>query len=232
MQSNLFSNTMHDLSPEIRTLANKAELGEPRKVYHASKRYASIRLAGQIFLLWAVVWIVGSVLAVLFSSHPPSPLWILPGLLLLAGGCYMVFPQKSYACWNVSLWQTGFLYEKGPLRQVFRWDQIENIQGNAIYIPQRGYTVFTYKVRRRDGYEVKLNNVFLGIAELIDILLEEFSRHVSSPEITIVPLRSKTFTDLKMDHLGVSSKQETLSWEEMQEMTIENGRISVLKKEL
>ena len=74
--------------------------------------------------------------------------------------------------WHVSLWEAGFLYEKGPLRQAFRWDQIESVQGQALYVPQVGSTLFIYKVRCQDGCEVKFTNVFQNCSQLIDPVLE------------------------------------------------------------
>ncbi len=230
-QRNLLNTNMSDLDPKIWSLAKQADLGELRNVYHASKRYTAHHIMGGIILMWGVFFMIASILAILFSPTHPSPAWALAGLIPLVAGCYMILPQKMYAHWHVYLCESGFLYEKAPLYQVFRWDQIESIQGNAGYVPQRGYVVFTYKVRHLEGYEVKLNNVFLDGAELVTTVMEEFLRQVAARELPIVPRRNRTFADFKLDRQSISDKEGALTWQEIQEVTIENGRVSILKKE-
>lgn len=230
-QQSLFSSTLSDLDPDIRFLAEKEELGELRKVYHASKRYTATRVSGWVFTLWGCVYVFLFITIILFSPLHPSPFWTLPGPILVIIGCSMILPRRIYAHWHVYLWESGFLYEKGTLRQVFRWDQIGHIQGSAIYVPQRGRTIFTYNVRRMDGYEVKLHAVFPDIAELIDIVLEAFARSVTTQDLRIAPLRSRTFADFQLDSQGIKNKQEELSWQDLEEITIENGRVTVLKKQ-
>jgi hypothetical protein len=111
------------------------------------------------------------------------------------------------------------------VRQVFRWDQIAMIKGTA------GSGQFAFKVCRQDGYEVKLNTLFKDVASLIDVILDAFSRQVAEQELNIVPLRDKKFAyQFKLDRQGISDKQEALSWQDIQELTIENGTMAVLKR--
>jgi hypothetical protein len=230
-QQSIFGKNVRDLDPEIWSMAQEAKLGELRHVYHASKRETRFMVFSQICLFWAVLWIVGSILVVLLSPRPISPAWILPGFVIAGSGCYLVFPQKSLALRNVYLWESGFLHEEGQIRQVFRWDQIESIQGRAVNNPQIGFIMFSYKVRRSDGYEVTLKNGILNGIELINIVLEEFVRQMKAQEVRLVPPRNRAFVDFKLDRQGVSDRQGTLSWQDIQELTIEKGTMVILKRE-
>jgi hypothetical protein len=171
-----------------------------------------------------------SVTLLIFEPSNPGVFLALPGLLcLVAGGC-LLLPRRIYTQWHIYLCESGFLYEKGQVRQAFRWDQIESIRGSASYNPQSGKTFLIYKVRRLDGYEVKLNNAFSEIVQFIDILLEKFSRQVASRGLNMVPPRDRTFADFTLDRQGIRDKQGVLSWQEIQELTIEHGTMAVLKR--
>lgn len=120
------------------------------------------------------------------------------------------------------------MYAKGPQRQVFRWDQIESIQGWTA--DREGRTIFTYKVRRRDGSEIKLNNQILNGAQLIGIVLEKFSRQAAAQDLRMVPSRSRIFSAFKLDCQGISDEQGAISWQEIEELTIDKGTMAVLKR--
>jgi hypothetical protein len=239
MQTNAFRKTAFDLSPEIQSLAEMEELGEWCKVYPVWKPATGLFVGGQVCMAWGVLALVLDALlitATLFSPRPP--LWTVifalaaSGLLLLMAGCYLCFSRRIYAHWQVSLWQDGFIYEKKQIRQAFRWNQIERVQGDIVHVHNGPAPIlYTYKVRRQDGYEVKLGSVFSDIAELIDVVLEECARHLAPQELSMVPPRStRTFTALTLDRQGIGNKQETLSWQEIQEFMTKNGTVTLRKK--
>jgi uncharacterized protein DUF6585 len=232
MEKHIFDKKLRDLDPAIWTLAREAELGELRNVYHVSQYRANITTIGGVLLMFGVGITIFSIFAFFLAPTHPSLLFALPGLFFLVLGGYLVLPQRIYVRWHVYLYDTGFLYEKGSLRQVFRWDQIENIQGSTGYNPQQGQTFFNYKVRRQDGYEIKLNDTFLDIAQLIDTILDGFSRQAASRELTILPPRDNIFASFTLNRQGISNKQGMLPWQEMQELIIENGTMAVLKREV
>jgi hypothetical protein len=229
MEKHIFSKSLRDLDPAIWSLAREAALGELRNVYYASKRDTQVRIGGWVLLVFGVAFLLFAIIATLASVFYVSLLIALPGFIFLIIGVYLIVPQRIYAYWHVYLWEAGFLYEKGSLRQVFRWDQIESIQGSTAYI--EGRIVFNYKVRRYDGYGVKLNNVFLGIAELMNSVLQEFLRQAASQELKTGSPRNRTFTEFKLDRQGISDTQGMLSWQEVEELAMEHGTMVALKRE-
>jgi len=157
-------------------LAKQSELGELSKIYHASRRPTAGNTIGWVLLVYGICYILFATLAVFFSV---SPAWILPGLILVVPGVFLVLPRSIYAHWHIYLWDSGFVYEKGPLRQVFRWDQIEHIQSEL------RFGGLVYVVRRLDGYEVTLNKIFPDVTELITIVAKEFLRQATAEELKI-----------------------------------------------
>ncbi len=209
------------------------KLGAFRQVYPISKHFTRIWVVGQVCIAWGILEAPIVVVARLFSSNPPSliltQILVAAGLLLLIAGFYMSFSPRIYARWQVSLWQNGFIYEK--THQVFRWSQIESIKAAITYVHNGpAPIIYTYKVRRQDGYEVTLGSVFSNSSELTDYVLEECTRQLAPQGFSIVPPKStRTFTVFKLDRQGVGNEQEMLSWQEIQEFMPQNGMV-ILRK--
>ncbi len=231
VQKNLLTNDPLELNAEIRELAQREELGELRKVYRASNLHTGSVAGGMLFMWLGFLWIL--LTGFLLFSRPSFPAWsILPGLAPFALGLLMILVSwKRSRSQHISLWQAGFIYERRQVRQVFRWDQIESIKGSAAYSPQFGHSIIIYKVRRLDGLTVKLDATFPEIADVIDHLLEAFARQVAPPDLRIVSHRRKTFSHLKLDRQGVSNQLEALSWQEMEEIAVEHGVMTVFPKD-
>ncbi len=220
----VFNTTWRDLDPEIWSLAREKELGELRRVYSVSKSNTPVFNTGIVLLVFGIIYLFIYVMYLLSPQSQFLFLAILPGLLLSGVGSYLMLPKRIYAHRHIYLYEAGFLYEKGPLRQVFRWDQIAQIKGTI----DPGQ--FTYKVCCQDGSEVKLNSIFIDVASLIDVLLEAFSRQVAEQELNLAPPRDKKFAQFTLDRQGISDKQGTLPWQDIQELTIEKGTMAILKR--
>jgi len=247
MQGSLRKKKTFDLSPEIHHMAKQEELGELCKVYPVTKRFTDVWTGGILCCFFGGMWIVVlTIFTIVLPTIPPAPgaepvsttfifiLWavIMPGFALLMVGFYLIFSQRIYSHWQVSHWQNGFIYEKKQIRQAFRWSQIESVQSDVAHVPNgRIPIVYACKVRRQDGYEVTLRNIFSDIPELIDIVLEESARHLALQELSIASPKSiSTFAHLKLDRQGISSAQETLSWQEIQEFMTKSGTVTLRKK--
>lgn len=245
-QRSSFRKNTFDLSPAIHHMAKQEELGELCKVYPVSKHFTNIWVGGILCSVFGGMWVGGLALAAILLSVPPAPgiepispasvltLWIvtIPGFILLMAGFYMIFSRRIYSPWQISLWQYGFIYEKKQICQAFRWSQIESIQSDVTHTPDARFSiVYACKVRRQDGYEVTLGNVFPGISELIDMVLEESARQLAPQELSIgSPENISTFAHFKLDQQGMSNAQETLSWQEIQEFMTNDGTVTLRKK--
>lgn len=236
MQHGSFRKNSFAISPETQFLAEIEGLGELCKVYPVwkpgtgfwSRGLAAIGLGVLVLVITAIL-----IVATLFSSKPPllnviSGLAAL-GILFLVAGCYLCFSRRIYAHWWVSLWQHGFIYEKKQIRQTFRWDQIERVQGDIVHWHNGPSPIlYTYRVRRQDGYEVKLGSVFLDIPDLIDHVLEELVRHLAPQKCSVASHENTwTSTHINLDRHGISNGQETFPWQEIQEFVTKNGTVTL-----
>jgi hypothetical protein len=246
-QRSSFRKNTFDLSPEIHHMAKQEELGELCKVYPVSKHSTTIWAGGiACIVLGGMLNVVLIFITILLSTIPPTPgieptstdailvLWAttIPGFIFLMVGFYLIFSKRIYFPWCVSRWQYGFIYEKKQIIKIFRWNQIESVQASVSQVPNgRSPIVYECKVRRQDGYEVTLGNVFSDIPELIDIVLEESARQLGPQQLSIAsPKGISTFAHLKLDRQGISNTQETLSWQEIQEFMTNDGTVTLRKK--
>ena len=225
MQSSSFRKNTFDISPEIQNLVGMERLGELRKVYTISKQNTTLFGIGFLCTILGVIFT-----PCLFTLSPHSPAFVVPGLILLMAGGYLVFSQRIYSSmssrWHIYLWQYGFIHEKGQIRQVFRWDQIDNIYRNP------HPNISSCKICRQDGYKISINYAFLERDELIDIIFEEFARQCAPQELIVAPPKSiRTFPYVKLDRQGIGNEQERLSWQEIQMFMTKKGTVSLIKKE-
>ena len=230
IQKNSFGKNSFDLSSETHHKAKMEELGELRKFYPILKSNTTLFALGvSCIMLGPCSFLFLLPLILIPSIHLYLPTASVLGSILLIIGLYLTLSQRLYQHWHISLWQYGFIYEKKQMIQVFRWNHIESVQ-RALSPRAHGGEPF-YRVRREDGYEIKLGIGFLGIAELIDTVLEESVRHLASQELRVLAPRSiSTFPTFKLDKQGIGNTQETLSWEEIQEFVTTNGAVTLCKK--
>ena len=257
-QKDLLLTAPYDIPPEVQQMAKEVQLGELRKVYGASnhnikKTGIIFTITGGVFLgILALILILLTVLGNIDAHFSPEIMLILMlylglpflilGLAFLLPGCNMAFRQGIYPYWHIYLWQNGFVYEKGKLRQVFRWNQIASIESNVkqveyyrsngrhTFVSER--TIYFYKVRNRDGGAIEPSNIFPEIAELIDAVLEESAQQLAYCEINVAhPKSIVAFTSFALDRQGIGNDQEKVSWEEIQEIAMKNGAVVVRKVE-
>lgn len=235
-----------DPPPDIQQMARQEKLGELRKIYTVSKSRTNSFTCGGMALVFAGFWIfMWGIIVIMTAFFPPSsptvptndPIALvgagIPGFILLVGGLYLMLSQEMYAHWHIYLWQHGFIYEKKRVRKVFRWNRIATVKASPVAFDPYGRPFYTCLVSLQDGFKVKLENGFAHLPELLDIVLEESARQLSPQELRLAnPERVKAFTHIELNQHGISGAQETLFWTAIQEMTVKNGSINILKKEV
>lgn len=233
-QQRLFDNKVRDLDPAIWSLAQQEELGELRRIHHATQYTTRPMVWATLCLVLGFSCVISAIFLSILPSvtnSPPLSAFFLSGIcLVVIGGCLLI-PRRVYAHWHIYLWEQGFIYQKGSLLQAFRWNQIKHIQGNVVTNAQSNETLFNYTIRHHNGYEVNLTNKFQDTAQLIDAILDGFSHYAATRELAFVPPRDKVFAlNFKLDLQGISDKQGTaIGWQDIQELTIEKGTMAVLK---
>lgn len=225
------------LPPEIYQSASAYQLGlQPDAVYRVTTGTKRI-VTGIVLLLFGVLLAIVS--AGLFSESASSDNAVgglftgICGLGLLAWALYCFLYATMYRNWGVYVFEQGFLYKKGnQAPQPFRWDQIEAVwyqvtrhYTNGIYTG----TTHRYKVRRRDNYEIVLNDRFTKVSQLGETVNNQVTKTLL-PQVVAAYNTGQTITfgPLSVNRQGLTNIMgKLLPWSEITGIDIQRGYIAV-----
>jgi len=225
------------MPPEIYQSASAYQLGlQPDAVYRVTTGAKRIT-AGIVLLLFGVLLLIAS--TSLFSESASSDntagglLTALCGVGLIVWALYCFLYATIYKSWGVYVFEQGFLYKKGnQAPQPFRWDQIEAVW----YQVTRHYTngVYTgtthrYKVRRRDSYEIVLNDRIAKVGQLGETINNQVTKTLL-PQVVAAYNAGQTITfgPLSVNRQGlVNIAGKLLPWSEITGIDIQRGYIAV-----
>jgi hypothetical protein len=226
-----------DISPSVSQSAAQAQLGDqPVAAFHV-RVTGQVLAAGIFCLLIGLGLIAGGVAIYAIIPYPDAVgtgtlivMGIL-GLLCVAGALYNFFYGVIHQNWHVYVYKHGFIYTRGQVPQVFRWDQVETIWFQVTRNSYNGiYTGTThwYRVRRQDGVEVILNNRFARIADLGEMVNEQITQS-KLPQVVAAynagyPI---AFGSLNISQQGISNAYGMmLPWWEIKGISIQRGFIA------
>ncbi|HEY1352557.1 MAG TPA: DUF6585 family protein [Ktedonobacteraceae bacterium] len=226
------------MSPEIFQSASAYQLGQqPDAVYRV--RTGARRIIAGILLLVISLGLAAVGLGVI-SEEPTSSdnttggiLLLLFGACLLAGAIYSLLYGTLHKHWCVYVFAYGFLYKKGnQAPQPFRWDQIEAVwyqvtrhYYNGVYTG----TTHRYRVRRRDGHEVVLNNRFTQVGQLGESINNQVTKTLL-PQVVAAYNAGQTITfgPLSVNRQGLTNiLGKLLPWSEITGIDIQHGYVAV-----
>jgi hypothetical protein len=220
------------LPAEAAQLAGAYQLGTPQREYKVGMK------------LWrTITWVVlGLILGGIFgfaalgSSGSPSGkiVFLLCGVFFVGMVLYYVLTPVIYRSWRVYVCTEGFVFTRGGKVEAFRWDQIESMlqavtrrYTNGVYTG----TTHKYTVRRRDGGQVVLNDRLADVEELGNTISDKVTNYQLPQVISAYNAgQTITFGPLSISMQGVSNGKELLPWNQIKEMGVKQGVVSVRKE--
>lgn len=222
------------LSPEVYTLADTYQLGTPQKEFRA--RPTRTHIISSAFFI-AVSLCLGVVAFLLLTGQNPyrllGALFICAAVVALAIGFAILLKPVRHRSRYVYLCSDGFLFIEGKNIQPFRWDTIEAMwQHKPENDDTQTATSHTYRVRRRDGSTIVLNDLFPHIEilgrrireEVTNCLLPQAIMNVSAGQVV-------TFGPLRVSAEGISNGRELLPWQQIQDIRLERDMLTVKKQD-
>lgn len=226
------------MPPEIYQSASAYQLGQqPSAEYRVTTR--KMRVIGGIVFL-----IIGAFLGVIGFGVMSQPSASSDGsfggiFLVIFGGCfifaaiYYFLYGLIYKSWGVYVFEHGFLFKKGnEAPQPFRWDQVEAVwyqvtrhYRNGIYTG----TTHRYRVRRKDGYQIVLNDRFTNVGQLGDTINNQVTK-VLLPQVIAAYNAGQTITfgPLSVNRQGLLNVLgNLLPWSEITGIDIQRGYVAV-----
>lgn len=216
---------------EAEQLAGTYQLGVVQAVYKAHITLQSI-------FLWVVVGIVLGGICIYAALNASTLIFtvilFLLGLLFIGMILYAMCMPLIYRAWRVYVCADGFIFKRGRTIDAFRWDQIEAMwQAVTKHYRNRVYmgTSYKYTIRRQDGVQVVFDNKLAHVEQLGKILSRQIM-HCLWPQTMSAYRAGHTipFGPFSVSLQGVSNGKELLSWSEVEDMNVRQGRV-VIRKE-
>ncbi len=156
------------------------------------------------------------------------------GAVFLLAAFYCLLYPLIYRSWRVYVGSEGFAFSRGSKLDAFRWDQVESMRQrvtrrymNGIYIG----TQHKYTIRGLDGKQVVLNDRITNVERLGNVISDMVTR-VKLPEVIAAFKAGSTVTfgPLSVSMQGVSNNKELVSWDQIKEIKVSNGIVTVRKE--
>lgn len=222
--------THQQASPEAEQLAAMYQLGTPQSEYR-------VRLKRSEIIYGILAFVVGAIfLLAAFAGDDSSTLiiFLVLALAFVAMGLAVILTPIFRHSWRVYVCSDGFAFVRGGRVDAFRWDQIEAMW-QAI-TRRYSYGVYVgathkYTVRRKDGVQVVFNDRFAQVEDLGNALSRAIT-DVVFPQVLAAYNAGQTITfgSLSIGLQGVSNGRETLPWNQIKEIGVNRGVISVRRE--
>ena len=224
-------------SVKAEQLAATYQLGTPQQEYGV--QYTRMTLAcGIIALILAIClgFFAYTMLTSPRNINDTNNALFMIGLSVafLLAALYCLLYPLIYRSWHVYVYSEGFAFSRGGKIDAFRWDQIDCMWQritkrymNGIYIG----TQYKYTIRGLNNKQVVLNDRITNVGSLGTIISDMVTR-VKLPQV-IAAFRDGhtiTFGQLSVNLQGVSNSKELISWNEIKEIAVNRGIVTVRKE--
>jgi hypothetical protein len=201
-------------------------------------RYTSATRRNRFLALFGVLLLIGAALSgySFFTTDPKAT--DREGMIVVA----VVFAAIGVPLVGMSLAQRGKIievYEHGLARirdsrvNVTRWDDIATVwqqitrnYTNGVYTG----TTYVYTIQTRNGEKFKITNVYQNVESLGQIIQSEVTKRLLPPMVRAYQSgQTVSFGKLGLNPQGLIYKDKQLPWNEIEDLKIERGYISVKK---
>lgn len=231
MEQKLTSSNQLPLPVPVQQAAASGGLGAFCKTYRATlARTITVII---IFLLAAGGFAVGDSLAHDLNIGARL-LFLLLILLWVVASVYLLFQVIQAARRRIYRFQQGLVIEQGKQihilswRDIQVWQRITRRSSNGIYAG----TTYLYTVRRVDGYRIELGSLVKQIAELGEAMTTGVTQAQVPLAFSAVQTgQTLTFGPFSVNQQGIGFKREFLPWQQMQDIVVSQGIVTVKKAE-
>ena len=210
-----------------------AVLGRQQAQYTSSTRRNSL------LIFFGVLFLIGAFAAgyAFFNADPKEPDregMIVVAVLFAAIGVPLFGMGLAQRGKTVEVYEHGLVRVKGKNVKVTRWDDINAVWQritrnyyNGIYTG----TTYVYTIQTKNGEKFKITNVYKDIEALGNSIQSEVTKRLLPPMVRAYQNgQTVSFGKLSLNPQGLIYKDKQLAWNEIKDLKIERGFISVKKE--
>lgn len=204
-------------------------------------RVTNKRIKGNYYIgiFIAICGVIGLIIAAFISSsEADSGLFFVCGglsFLLIPAGVYSVWQSRSEQSVAILTFQDGIVYTHGGKTETMRWDEVDKVYMGILNNRQARTIQYTYHLHNEQGGKLVFNwndQAMQNMQQLSDTIQREITRRLLPKAATTYNAGGTvTFGSLTLGKQGLGNGKETIPWDEVQEVKLNSGIVTVRKKD-
>ena len=202
-------------------------------------RYTSSTRRNSLLAFFGVLLLIGAAGAgyAFFTTDPKATDregMIVVAVLFAAIGAPLLGIWLAQRGKIVEVYENGLVRLRGKTVKVTRWDDIDAVWQqitrnyyNGVYTG----TTYVYTIQTRNGEKFKITNVYKDVESLGNIMQSEVTKRLLPPMVRAYQSgQTVSFGKLSLSPQGLIYKDKQLAWNEIKDLKIDRGYISVKKE--
>ena len=189
---------------------------------------------------YAGIFLVVSGLIAVIAGFALSGEGMLPicggfGLLFALGGAYTIWQSRSEQDLAIRTYRDGLTYSRRGKSEAMRWDEMDKVFMSLINNQKLRLMNYNYRLENENGRKITFNyndQTLQNMQQLSDTIQREITNRQLPAAIALYNGGSTvTFGPLSLSKNGLSNGKETIPWPEVEEVKLQNGAVTVRKKD-
>jgi len=205
-------------------------LGTPTAEYTRNTIGQALSLiVSAILTIMGVVTILHALSAAL-SGGSDALLFFGLGLVYALPGALWFISTIRKRSLRVLVFPEGLSLTKGGKTEIIRWDDMEAVR-QTIRKSQYTFTFYSCTVQLHDGSKYTFNNALRNVDQLISTIQQESTHRILSRVSEAYDAgQTIPFGKLSVSKAGISKGNNTLPWDQVKGVTVNNGVVTIKKQ--
>lgn len=206
-------------------------LGTPTAEYTSNIiRQAFSLVVSAILTIMGVVAILHALSAAL-SGGSDALLFSGLGLVYALPGALWFISTIRKRGLRVLVFPAGLSLTKGGKTEIIRWDDVEIVRQTIRKNQYTTFTAYSCTVQLHDGSKYTFNNALRNVDQLISTIQQESTHRILSRVSEAYDAgQTIPFGKLSVSKAGISKGNNTLPWDQVKGVTVNNGVVTIKKQ--
>jgi hypothetical protein len=182
-----------------------------------------------------VFGLIGVIVGFALTSEGLLPVCAGFGVLIALGGGFSVWQSRSEQNLAICTFRDGLTYSRRGKTEAMRWDEMEKVFMSIVNTKNLHTITYNYRLENENGRKITFNyndQAMQNMQQLSDTIQREITKRQLPKAVALYNGGSTvTFGQLSLSQNGLSNSKETIPWNEVAEVKLHNGVVTVRKKD-
>jgi hypothetical protein len=200
-------------------------------------RVTTTRAKGNYYAGIALVifGLIGIIAGFALSGEGLLPVCAGFGILFALAGGYSIWQSRREQDLAIRACRDGLIYSHNGKTEAMRWDEMDQVFMSLVNNKNLLAMFYNYRLQSGNGRKIAFNyndQAMQNMSQLSDTIQREITnRQLPQAIATYNAGNTVTFGRLALSKSGLSNGQETIPWSEVEEVKLQNGAVTVRKKD-